>query len=218
VSIFQSLTTLKKLFLPFLIERWANHIHILGASGSGTTTLAQELCRKLQFTHFDTDDYLWKKTESPFTKIRKAKERIALLQKDLSNCEKWILSGSLCGWGDVFIPYFDLVVFLYIPPKIRLERLLQREKKRHGNKILPGNILHKTHIEFMNWAAKYDEGDSNMRSKQSHEKWLEKLTCNLLRIEEDMEIKDKINLVKTEIINAKEMVQRFMITWDLSIK
>ena len=33
-----------------------NRIHILGASGSGTTTLAKELSKKLNYEYFDTDD------------------------------------------------------------------------------------------------------------------------------------------------------------------
>jgi adenylate kinase family enzyme len=168
-----------------------NHIHILGASGSGTTTLAQELCKELHYTHFDTDDYFWLKTELPFTKIRNVNERIELLQKELSQHEKWILSGCLCGWGDVFIPYFDLVVFLFIPQKLRMERLIEREKKRHGNKILVGNILHQNHIEFIKWAENYDTGGLEMRSRKRHEKWLNNLACKVLRIEEDMEMEEK---------------------------
>ena len=34
-------------------------IHILGAAGSGTTTLGRALAERLQCPHFDTDDYFW---------------------------------------------------------------------------------------------------------------------------------------------------------------
>lgn len=43
------------------------HIHILGASGSGTTTLARALAVKTGYAHFDTDDYFWLPTKVPFT-------------------------------------------------------------------------------------------------------------------------------------------------------
>jgi adenylate kinase family enzyme len=36
-----------------------SRIHILGASGSGTTTLAKALANELGYKHFDTDDYYW---------------------------------------------------------------------------------------------------------------------------------------------------------------
>ncbi|GAA0325561.1 hypothetical protein GCM10008931_16370 [Oceanobacillus oncorhynchi subsp. oncorhynchi] len=65
-------------------------------------------------------------------------ERIKVLKKDLSLYEKWILSGAVCGWGDEFKPYFDLVIFLWIPQNIRLQRLQQREFQRYGNEILAG--------------------------------------------------------------------------------
>src|SRR5438128_874343 len=42
-------------------------LHILGASGSGTTTLGRALAEGLQCPHFDTDDYFWLPTDPPFT-------------------------------------------------------------------------------------------------------------------------------------------------------
>jgi len=40
-------------------------IHILGASGSGTTTLGRALAERLQYPHFETDDYFWLPTAPP---------------------------------------------------------------------------------------------------------------------------------------------------------
>ncbi|MBS3144559.1 AAA family ATPase, partial [Candidatus Woesearchaeota archaeon] len=36
-------------------------IYILGCSGSGKTSVAQELARKLHIQHYDLDDLFWKK-------------------------------------------------------------------------------------------------------------------------------------------------------------
>lgn len=52
------------------------HIHILGASGSGTTTLAKVLSDELGYAHFDSDDYFWIPTEPPFTTKRPLDERV----------------------------------------------------------------------------------------------------------------------------------------------
>ena len=41
-----------------------------------------------------------------------------------------MLSGSLCGWGDIYIPFFGLVVFLWIPHELRMGRLAAREVAR----------------------------------------------------------------------------------------
>lgn len=171
-------------------------IHILGASGSGTTTLGKELSHALGYKHFDTDDYFWIKTDPPYTTKRPLEERIDLINKDIRNNDQWILTGSLCGWGDVFIPTFDLVIYLRIPKEVRMKRLLDREKTRYGTEIDEGHVMHTAHKEFMNWASKYDDGDLDIRSKRLHYNWLESLNCKVLRIENDIELKEKIQMVK----------------------
>jgi len=59
------------------------------------------------------------------------------LAKDLASHEKWVLTGSLCGWGDGLIPLFDLVVFLWIPEDVRLRRMKAREFQRYGSAVEP---------------------------------------------------------------------------------
>src|SRR6266567_2046417 len=115
-----------------------HRIHILGASGSGTTTLGRALAERLQCPHFDTDDYFWFPTEPPFTHQRERTERAQLLMDDLTAHDAWVVSGSLCGWGDAVIPLFALVVFLWISHDVRMARLRQREHARYGERILPG--------------------------------------------------------------------------------
>ena len=63
-------------------------IHIFGASGSGTTTLAKALTKELCSTHLDTDDYFW---EIKYTNIRELGDRIGLLKRDLENDKNSIL-------------------------------------------------------------------------------------------------------------------------------
>jgi len=112
-----------------------HRLHILGASGSGTTTLGRALAERLQYLHFDTDDYFWLPTDPPYTNQRERTERQQLLMDDITAQNAWVLSGSLFGWGDVAIPLFALVVFLWIPQDIRMERLRQREHARFGERI-----------------------------------------------------------------------------------
>jgi adenylate kinase family enzyme len=112
-------------------------IHIVSASGSGTTTLGVALAREIDGAHFDTDDFFWLPTDPPFTTKRPVEQRLSLLEAELTR-DSWVLSGSLMGWGDVLVPRFDLVVFLYVPPDVRLERIMERERRRYGADIDPG--------------------------------------------------------------------------------
>lgn len=175
-------------------------IHILGASGSGTTTLGKALSEELNFTHFDSDDYFWVPTNPPFIKKRTVEERQNLLMKDVCSHEKWVISGSFYGWGDIFISKFDLVVYLWIPSELRLERLSKRETMRFGkDRISCGGDMYENHKNFIEWASKYDIGGLDMRSKSTHEKWLKKIKCPILRMEREISVDESISVVKSKI-------------------
>jgi adenylate kinase family enzyme len=162
----------------------AKRIHILGASGAGTTTLGSALAACLGCPHLDTDEYFWLPTDPPFQQARSRTDRQALLGAALARHEGWVLSGSLCGWGDLFIPLFDIVVFLWVPPAVRLARLAARERRRFGEAALvSGGARHAHYIAFMAWAAAYDDGGLELRSRRLHEQWLRSLPCPVLRLE-----------------------------------
>lgn len=143
-----------------------NKIHIIGASGSGTSTLGKALAEVLPHNSLDTDDYYW---ISKFTEQRPVPERIEMLKMDLSHSEQWILSGATVGWGNCFASYFDLVIFLWIPPEIRLERLQKREIERYGEEVLPGGEKYEQSQTFLKWATLYDHAGLEVRSKALHE-------------------------------------------------
>ena len=157
-------------------------VHILGASGSGTTTLAKVLSARLGCPHYDTDSYFWLPSDPPFQHIRDREPRQAMLGADLEKPGGWVLSGSLCGWGDVFIPLFDLVVFLWVPHDLRMARLREREVERYGAEAIgPGGAMHAG--SFLEWAAGYDEGSPETRSLRVHNDWLATLPGPVLRLE-----------------------------------
>lgn len=174
-------------------------IHIIGASGSGTSTLGKALSVKLGYIHFDTDDYYWLKELPLFTQKREISERQELLRKDLEKYENWILTGSLCGWGDIFIPYFDLVVYLWIPKDTRIKRIIERERQRYGSDIERGGNRYENSVQFIEWASKYDEAGLEMRSKSLHEYWMSTLTCPILRIEGDLTVEERVEVVLKKV-------------------
>ena len=175
-------------------------IHITGAAGSGCTTLGRALAERLGCAHLDTDTYFWLPSDPPFQRMREREERQALLAADLRRHDAWTLSGSLVGWGDVFIPQFTLVIFLWIPPAIRLARLVARERRLFGAAALaPGGRMHEIHGRFMAWAAGYDTGDLSMRSRRRHEQWLAVLPCPVVRLEGSGTVEEHVGAVMRQL-------------------
>jgi adenylate kinase family enzyme len=176
-------------------RRPIRRIHIFGASGTGTTTLGRSLAARLGSAHFDTDDFFWLPTDPPYERARRPEERLRLMRAVLEPRDAWVLSGALCGWGDPLIPHFDLAVFLGLPSKIRMERLRARERGRFGDALLPGGSMHRQHLEFLEWASSYDDGDLTVRSRRLHEAWITSLPCPLLGIEGDRTNDERIAIV-----------------------
>jgi adenylate kinase family enzyme len=165
--------------------------HILGAPGAGVSTLGRALAHRLGYRHLDTDDFHWfTEDELPYRRRRNPEHRRQLLSTALTQDLNWILSGALCGWGDVFIPQFEAVIYLWLPTEIRLERIRQRETLRYGaERIQGGGDLHTVFEKFCTWAAAYDEAEAtHLRSKASEMKWLEQVTCPVMLIEEELPV------------------------------
>jgi adenylate kinase family enzyme len=170
----------------------SKRVHILGASGSGTTTLARELAIRNQCTHVDVDDFFWLPSDPPFETPRDRADRMRFLAEALDPTADWTLSGSLCGWGDEFIPRFTLVVFLWLPTELRLERLRTRERQRYGDAgITKADPLHARRQAFLDWAAAYDDGPLSMRSRRLRETWLDALPCPVLRLKGEMTLEER---------------------------
>jgi adenylate kinase family enzyme len=172
-------------------------IHIFGPSGSGTSTLGRALAKKLDYRFLDTDDFYWLPTDPPFHMKRAIPDRLNLLTRELET-PGWVLSGSLSGWGDPLVPFFDLVVFLYTPPEIRLARLRARERDRYGPaRLEAGGDLHEKHVEFLDWAARYETAGLEIRSLFRHEQWLDELKTKtrLLRLDGALPTADLVQAV-----------------------
>lgn len=163
-----------------------DRIHILGASGSGTTTLAAAVAGAHGHRQLDTDDFYWLPSDPPYQTPRPRDARLALLSGVLAASPTWVLSGSLCGWGDPLMPRFQLIVFLTVPTDVRMRRLRARQLERYGGEaVARGGRLHDEHVAFLEWAARYDDGDASVRSRTLHEAWLAALTVPVVRLDGD---------------------------------
>jgi adenylate kinase family enzyme len=150
--------------------------------------------------HLDTDDFFWLRTDPPYLEKRPREERLESLRQAVRESTTWVLSGSLCGWGDPLIPEFELVVFLAVPAMVRLARLRVRESERYGeHAIAPGGELHGHQLEFLEWAGRYDTGGLEMRSLTLHEAWLATLPCAVVRLDGTLSIAEELARIEASL-------------------
>ncbi|MCC7244163.1 MAG: hypothetical protein IT269_00670 [Saprospiraceae bacterium] len=162
---------------------YPDRVHLFGAPGSGVSTLGRAIALQTGAVYFDVDDFYWfTDDELPYRRRRNPDHRRKLLREALAQHQKWVLGGSLCGWGDEFIPQFELVIWCWETVEVRLERIRERETRRYGaERIAPGGDLHAVFEKFCTWAAAYDEPSDNPRCRDRELAWLEALPCPVQR-------------------------------------
>ena len=160
-----------------------HRIHVFGASGSGTTTLGRCLAERLDARFLDGDRYYWKPTDPPFQEKQPPQERVRRIEQDIEDAQDWVLAGSLCSWGDPLLHRFTVAVFLHLDHELRMQRIMEREHARYGERIGPGGDMYQAHREFVEWAASYDSARAPIRSLHLHETWMGRLRCPVLRID-----------------------------------
>ena len=171
-------------------------IHLFGPSGAGTSSIGRYIAGRMNAFFMDTDDYFWAPTDPPFTTKRAVSDRLTLIQKDFDAHEYAVLAGSLVGWGDELIPQFTLAVRVETDTAVRLERLRARERARFGDRIDPGGDMYENHKEFIEWAALYDEGGIEMRSKARHDEWQKLLKCPLVCVDGSLPLEENWGIIK----------------------
>ncbi len=169
------------------------HLHVLGASGSGTSTLGKDLAEALGFHFLDIDAFYWLPTEPPFTHKRDPLLRNQLLAETLASYTDTVVSGSLVSWGESWKQAFDAVIFLWIPKEVRLARLRNREWERYGNVIFDDPERHSAYLAFLEWAQGYDETGYPGRSRANHEAWIASADLPTLRLEGDFTRTERVD-------------------------
>lgn len=165
-------------------------IILFGGMGVGDTTLGRAIAEKLDWPHFDLDDFIWRwDTPRPFTVIRPRSEKIAMLREAISHHPHFVMSGSMFSFRKEFEACFQLAVFLTAPAEVRAERIRKRELARWGARVLPGGDMYESdgsiHKDYMACVRSYDEGSEEVFSLAQHEKWSQELAqrCPVLRLD-----------------------------------
>ena len=181
-------------------------ILLFGASGSGTTTLGNEIEKSTDFKHLDVDNYYWKKTIPPFQEKIPLRERNENLKTDFYNFKNVIVSGSMVSWGKEWETAFDLAVFIRLENTERMERLKKRETERYGDKLLTDKKIQRNSRAFLEWANQYENPNFEGRTLKTHNDWIELLDCKVLRLDGQNELKENAERILIEIKNYRKSI------------
>lgn len=154
-------------------------IQVIGASGTGKSTLCKYISEKTGVYWIDTDKYLWK--DSSFTENHHVEERFKMYNDDSANHQDYVVSGSVHSWNPEGFNDRELLVLLILDEEIRMKRIYDREFARFGERMLPGGDHYDLTCEFLDWCRTYLTEDENaVNSLASHMLRLKEASCKTL--------------------------------------
>lgn len=172
-------------------------IQVIGASGTGKSTLCRALSDKTGVYWIDTDKYLWK--DDTFTENYPVDERMKMYDDDIAKHSDYIVSGSVHFWNPLGFADRELLVLLILDEEARMKRLYERELERFGARMLPGGDHYETTREFIDWCATYLTADENAStSYAAHNLRLREARCKTLILNAEQ----KIDMLCESVLDA----------------
>lgn len=125
---------------------------VIGAGGSGKTTVARRLAQRTGLPLFHLDALYWRSGWQPTPPDDWRAKVLALIGR-----EAWIIDGNYGGTLDARLEACDTVVFLDLPRLVCLWRVLKRQV-RHVGRVrseLPPGCRERLSWEFLAWIWTY---------------------------------------------------------------
>ncbi|MCA5011444.1 MULTISPECIES: AAA family ATPase [unclassified Enterococcus] len=170
-------------------------IQIIGASGTGKSTLGQYIAEKELVKWIDTDCYIWQ--DDTFTKAHAIPERLKRYQNDRKLFKDFIASGSVFGWNPEGFMDRDLLVFLFLDEDLRMERLKKREVERGGDSALILDENGEQTNEFIEWCKTYytAQNPSDIGTYAEHRYQIEHSVSPVLKLNSDNSLETLHHLI-----------------------
>lgn len=125
-------------------------IHIIGGPGSGKTTLARQISRRLNIRCYDLDEIAYEGGSGP---QRSLETRLADISR-IAAQESWITEGVFLGWTRELFEKAEVIVWLNLPWRVARWRIFSRHLKaelRRNNRHPGWRNLY----NFTKWCASY---------------------------------------------------------------
>ena len=129
-----------------------NRVIVVGSGGSGKSTFSRELGRVtgIPVIHLDREYWRpgWEETPKDEWKARVA---------DMLEGERWIMDGNFGGTREMRMQAADTIIFLDLPRRVCLYRILKRTLKYYGRSRpdMAEGCLERLDLEFVMWVWNY---------------------------------------------------------------
>lgn len=129
-----------------------NRVVVIGSGGSGKSTFSRELGRVtgIPVIHLDNEYWRpgWEETPKDEWKARVA---------DMLEGERWIMDGNFGGTREMRMQAADTIIFLDLPRRVCLYRILKRTLKYYGRSRpdMAEGCLERLDLEFVMWVWNY---------------------------------------------------------------
>lgn len=173
-------------------------ILVCGLNGAGKSTLGRVLAARLNFEFIDNEDLFFpnKGGDYEYAAPLPREEVETQLLREFKTHENFVFAAVKGNYGDAVYPFFDYAVLIELPRDIRLKRVRDRSFKQFGGRIFEGGDLYEREKKFFELVE--------ARAEDSVEKWLENLSCPVIRVDGTKSIEENADFIIKEIEKPRE--------------
>lgn len=170
-----------------------------GLNGAGKSTLGKAVAKKLGFYFLDSEELCFDKAENAYdyTSARAQEEVIKRLFSEIRAHENFVFASVKGDYGAALLAFFQYAVLLEVPREVRLQRVYNRSYLEFGDRMLPGGDLYKQENAF------FDVVKS--RAENTVEKWVQALTCPIMRVDGTKSVEENADFIITQIQNGRRL-------------
>lgn len=168
-------------------------ILVCGLNGTGKSTLGKALAERLHFYFIDNEDLYFPKIDPAYIYAapRTREEVEKLLLNEIEKHEDFVFASVKGDYGETIYPFFQYAVLIDVPKNIRIERVKNRSFQKFGNRMLLGGDLYEQEERFFDLVKS--------RAEDTVEKWIQSLSCPIIRINGTKPIEENINFLMGQI-------------------
>lgn len=122
---------------------------IIGCGGSGKTTLAAELARRLAIPVVHIDSHYWQLVDG--RRVESTPEQWTACHRELIAEEAWVIEGMKLGVLDERLERADTVIYLDLPTAECLSGIAQRRARCRGRMHPQLGVYDRITWEFLRW-------------------------------------------------------------------